>query len=190
MQTTKRVDGSQRGRTLDALDNRILELLQRDGRIAFREVARMLGVSEGTIRTRTNRMQSEGVLTFAAIADPLKMGHGVLAFFLLQVGVGHQQDVIDALSEWPEVTYISATIGRADLYVQAVCADHEHLWALLSERFREVDGVEHVETFQEIKMHKVSYIYPAYPTTDGREADHADGPGGTGTSEADQAADR
>jgi hypothetical protein len=47
-----------------------------------------------------------------------------------------------------------------------------------------------VETFQEIKMHKVSYIYPAYPTTDGREADHADGPGGTGTSEADQAADR
>jgi len=181
--------GGQRGRALDALDNRILEILQRDGRIAFREVARMLGVSEGTIRTRTNRMQSEGVLTFAAIADPLKMGHGVLAFFLLQVGVGQQQAVIDALSEWPEVTYISATIGRADLYVQAVCADHEHLWALLSVRFREVDGIEHVETFQEIKMHKVSYIYPTYPTAGDRGACEAVEQSGTGTSAADQLTD-
>lgn len=152
---------SRKNRQLDSLDNQILAFLQRDGRISYREVGRHLGVSEGTVRARVNRMQNSGVLTFAAIADPLKMGYKVMAFFLLTLAIGKQQDAVDAISRWPEVTYISAIIGRADLYVQVVCRDHEELWTLLSERFPSVAGVEHVETFQELKMHKVSYIYPA-----------------------------
>ncbi|GAA4509486.1 HTH-type transcriptional regulator Ptr2 [Brevibacterium yomogidense] len=161
MRVTRRDASDGRGgRSLDTLDSKILEILQRDGRISYREVGRRLGVSEGTIRSRANRMQSDGVVTFAAIADPMKMGYRVMAFFLLQVKVGYQQSAIDALTEWPEITYISACIGRADLYVQVVCTDHDQLWSLLSERFADVEGVEHVETFQEIKMHKVSYVYP------------------------------
>ncbi|WP_219636589.1 Lrp/AsnC family transcriptional regulator [Streptomyces sp. AJS327] len=145
---------------LDSTDSRILNLLQLNGRMSYREIARKLGVSEGTVRGRVGRLQSAGVLTIAAIADPFKLGYSVLAFTLLKVDLGQQQSVIDELTTWDEVTYISSCTGRADLYVQFVCRNRDHLWQLLSRRLPSVEGVTDAETFQELKMHKVSYVYP------------------------------
>lgn len=154
--------GSRAGDTpaLDAVDGKILNMLQLNGREPYREIARAVGVSEGTVRGRVNRLQSEGVLTIAAIADPFKLGYSVMVFSLLKVEVGRQQTVIDELEPWDEITYISSCTGRADLYIQIVCRDHDHLWEILTTRLPAVGGVTSVETFQEIKMHKVSYVYP------------------------------
>lgn len=41
-----------------------------------------------------------------------------------------------------------------------VCRDHDHLWDLLYERVPAIGGITEVETFLEIKMHKVSYGHP------------------------------
>lgn len=149
---------------LSALDSRILSLLQLDGRMPFREIARQVEVSEGTVRSRVKRLQADGVLTIAAIADPFKLGYSILMFSLLKVELGSQQGVIDELETWDEITYISSVTGRADLYIQMVCRDADHLWKILHERLPTVKGVASVETFHEIKMHKVSYIYPNFPS--------------------------
>ena len=147
---------------LDSVDSKILAMLQLNGREPYREIARAVGVSEGTVRGRVNRLQANGVLTIAAIADPFKLGYSVMVFCLLKLAVGSQHDVIDELVPWDEITYISSCTGRADLYIQIVCRDHDHLWEILTQRLPGVDGVTDVETFQEIKMHKVSYVYPDY----------------------------
>jgi Lrp/AsnC family transcriptional regulator, regulator for asnA, asnC and gidA len=147
-------------RILDETDRAIIRLLQHDGRLPYREIARQLGVAEGTVRLRTNRLTRSGALTIVAIADPFRLGYRVLAFSLLNVLPDRQQAVIDALISWDEVTYISSCTGRADLYAQLVCRDHDHLWELLYERMPAVGGITASETFMELKMHKVSYIYP------------------------------
>jgi Lrp/AsnC family transcriptional regulator, regulator for asnA, asnC and gidA len=147
-------------RPLDKMDRAIIRLLQHDGRLPYREIARQLGVAEGTIRLRANRLTRSGALTIVAIADPFRLGYRVLAFSLLKVVPEKQQSVIDALMSWDEITYISSCTGRADLYAQLVCRDHDHLWELLYERMPTVGGITDSETFMELKMHKVSYIYP------------------------------
>ena len=160
--TTAAGDGNGRpGRgTLDELDGKIVALLQRDGRMPYREIGRQLGVSEGTVRHRANRMFSSGALTVVAIADPFRMGYRVLAFTLLKIAPEQQQHVIDTLCGWDEVTYVSSCTGRADIYAQLVCRDHAHLWELLYQRLPQIGGVVTSETFMELKMHKVSYVYP------------------------------
>jgi Lrp/AsnC family transcriptional regulator, regulator for asnA, asnC and gidA len=147
-------------RPLDEMDRAIIRLLQHDGRLPYREIARQLGVAEGTVRLRVNRLTRSGALTIVAIADPFRLGYRVLAFSLLKVLPEKQQAVIDALTSWDEITYISSCTGRADLYAQLVCRDHDHLWELLYERMPTIGGITDVETFMELKMHKVSYIYP------------------------------
>ena len=147
-------------RQLDEMDRAIIGLLQRDGRTPYREIARQLGVAEGTVRVRANRLMRSGALTIVAIADPFRLGYRVLAFTLLRVVPNRQQSVIDALTSWDEITYISSCTGRADLYAQLVCRDHDHLWELLYERMPAIGGISSSETFMELKMHKVSYIYP------------------------------
>jgi len=126
----------------------------------YRQIARELDVSEGTVRLRVNRLPSSGALTVIAIADPFRLGYRVLAFSLLKVAPDKQQHVIDELTGWDEITYISSCTGHADLYIQLVCRDHEHLWRLLYERIPSVGGIESLETFMELKMHNVSYRYP------------------------------
>jgi Lrp/AsnC family transcriptional regulator, regulator for asnA, asnC and gidA len=147
-------------RPLDETDRAIIGLLQLDGRMPYREIARQLGVAEGTVRFRANRLMRSGALTIVAIADPFRLGYSVLAFSLLNVLPDRQQPVIDALTSWDEITYISSCTGRADLYAQLVCRDHDHLWELLYERMPAVGGITGSETFMELKMHKVSYVYP------------------------------
>jgi Lrp/AsnC family transcriptional regulator, regulator for asnA, asnC and gidA len=144
----------------DVTDSKIISLLQSDGRMPYREIARQIDVSEATVRSRVHRLQTDGVLTIAAIADPFKLGYTVMAFSLLRTQLVRQQAVIDELTSWEEVTYISSCTGRANIYVQFACNGHHHLWELLSERLPSLDGVIEAETFQELKMHKVSYTYP------------------------------
>ena len=138
----------------------IIDLLQHDGRMPFREIARQLGVSEGTSGSGPTGCTRSGALTIVAIPDPFRLGYRMLAFTLLKVCPERQEPVINALTGWDEMTYISSCTGRADIYMQIVCRDHDQLWELLYQRIPAIGGVKETETFMELKMHKVSYIYP------------------------------
>jgi len=87
-------------RPLDETDRAIIRLLQHDGRLPYREIARQLGVAEGTVRLRANRLTRSGALTIVAIADPFRLGYRVLAFSLLNLLRARQQSIIDALASW------------------------------------------------------------------------------------------
>jgi Lrp/AsnC family transcriptional regulator, regulator for asnA, asnC and gidA len=146
---------------LDDIDAAIVRELQEDGRRPFREIARTLELSERTIRTRVRRMQDEGVLRILAFADPDRVGRSVLAMVLVRVEVDAHEQIVRTLAEWPEVSYISSLLGRADLYLQVVCRDNDTLWQLVTQRLRALDGVLETETSLEVKVHKFAYSYPA-----------------------------
>lgn len=151
--------GENPGDGLDDVDRGILRLLQEDGRMPYRQIARELGVSEGTVRIRSSRMQESGALNVIAIADPFRLGYSVLAFVLIKVEPGAQDRLVEELTALDESTYVSTCIGRADLYMQLVCRDNEHLHELLHRRIPALGGVRDLEAFMELEMHKVSYRY-------------------------------
>ena len=70
---------------LDETDIRIIEALQKDGRVAFAQVAEQLGVSPGMIRQRYNRLVEQGVLKVVAITNPLRMGYKTMAMIGIRV---------------------------------------------------------------------------------------------------------
>lgn len=151
--------GENPGDGLDDVDRGILRLLQEDGRMPYRQIARELGVSEGTVRIRSSRMQESGALNVIAIADPFRLGYSVLAFVLIKVEPGAQDRLVEELTALDESTYVSTCIGRADLYMQLVCRDNEHLHELLHRRIPALGGIRDLEAFMELEMHKVSYRY-------------------------------
>jgi Lrp/AsnC family transcriptional regulator for asnA, asnC and gidA len=141
---------------LDLVDEAILEALQGDGRRSFRDIARGIGVSEGTVRARVRRLQEAGVLRVLAFVDPSRLGKSVLALITARVDPEHQSRVVDACTAWPETTYVSSLIGRADIYMQVICADNETLWGVVN-RLRALPGVTETETMLEMEVHKFAY---------------------------------
>lgn len=146
--------------SLDEIDRKILAQLQEDGRQSYRQIARDLDVSEGTVRFRVNKLQESGVLTIIAIADPFQLGYRIMAFLLLKVTPGKQDRLLSVLASWEETTYVSTCIGNADIYLQFVCRDNDHLSEFLQEKIGSLDEIVSYETFMELKIHKVSYEYP------------------------------
>ncbi len=67
--------------TLDRIDLRILDLLQRDGRISNLKLAESVGLSATAVLGRTQRLIRDGfILGFEARLNPEKLGRGMLVF--------------------------------------------------------------------------------------------------------------
>ncbi|HVW68747.1 MAG TPA: Lrp/AsnC family transcriptional regulator [Steroidobacteraceae bacterium] len=144
---------------LDPLDVQIVLELQDDGRRAFREIARNLSVPEATVRTRVKRLQDQGIVQILAFTNPSKLGQAKLGLLFVAIAPDEHDRVVETLTGWREVSYLSTTLGATDLCVQVLCRDEEELWAL-QQRVRALAGVRQVHTMSEIKVHKLRFTIP------------------------------
>ncbi|CAN7489832.1 AsnC family transcriptional regulator [Rhizobium sp. LjRoot30] len=144
---------------IDDLDRNIIRELQIDGRRSLREVARNIGMAEATVRLRLKRLQDEGILQIVAFADPTKLGPSHMALLFFSVDPGCHNDVVQRLSEWTEVSYLSTTLGDTDICAQVVCADQVALWAL-RQKIAAMQGVGTVKILNEVDVHKIRFALP------------------------------
>jgi Lrp/AsnC family transcriptional regulator for asnA, asnC and gidA len=147
------------GLITDQIDRQIVEHLQVDGRMSFREIARHLGVAEGTVRTRAKRLMDSGALRVLAVPDPFQLGYEVLAQIFLKMEPGTTEAAIETLVEWPDVVYVATTVGRADISIEIVCRGHGELRDLVVDRIPAIRGVLGLETLIELSVHKFLYRY-------------------------------
>ena len=134
--------------------------LRENGRRAYRDIAREVGVSEGTVRSRVRKLEHLGALRFLAFVDPMRLGNSVLALMLVRVEGSSQSAIVDALTSWSETTYVSSLAGRADIYAQLICSDSDALGELIT-RTRALPGVIETETMLELGVHKFTYSHEA-----------------------------
>jgi DNA-binding Lrp family transcriptional regulator len=105
---------------IDETDIKIIRMLERDARISFREIARELGVSEGTIYNRVKRLQKEGIITgYSAKVDPTKLGLDLSAVIGLRVAGGHLVEVEQEISKSKEVCCVYDVTGDYDAIIIA-----------------------------------------------------------------------
>ena len=144
---------------VSALDKRIIEHLQTDGRRPFTQIANDLGVSEAAVRARTNRLIERGILQVVGVTDPLKLGFHQMAMIGIRCESDKLIEVSESLAEMPEVDYVVITAGTYDLLIETVCEDNEALLVFLAERLRAIDGVRETETFVYLRLVKQTYQY-------------------------------
>lgn len=142
--------------TLDALDRKIIDALQQDGRRPYTVVARDLGVSEATIRKRVSRLQRKGVLQIVAAVDALMLGY-VRAEVGISVRGPSLSKVVKRLEAIPEISYIELVIGSFDISVTVNGTDNDHLLSVLDDAIRSIPGVEVVEAWTVLKVTKDIY---------------------------------
>ncbi len=144
---------------LDDADRTIIELLQADGRMPFTRIAAEVGLSEGAIRQRVQRLSDAGVMQIVAVTDPLSLGVRRVAMVGVRVS-GDVEQTAAALAELPEVEYLIATSGRYDAMLEVIVDDDEHLMRLLSSLRRRRDVAE-IESFVCLKVFKQTFSWGA-----------------------------
>jgi Lrp/AsnC family transcriptional regulator for asnA, asnC and gidA len=131
---------------LDAADRRIVAELSSDGRLPFGLVGERLGISESQVRKRVTRMLAEKTIRITGIANPRSLGFNVQVWAAIRVAPGHSiNDLARTLTRLPSITYVVATAGRFDLFVEAVCFDSQDVMRLVDSQIRTLTGVAHTE---------------------------------------------
>ncbi|HSJ45689.1 MAG TPA: Lrp/AsnC family transcriptional regulator [Euzebyales bacterium] len=142
---------------LDRLDRGIIAALQVDGRRAYSRIADEVGVSESVIRYRVRRLEDAGILQIVGVADPLRIGYDLMALVGVQVVPGRLAEVSERLRHVPEASYVIATAGRFDLFVEVMCRDTAHFTEVLTAGIQSTDGVTGTETFLVLGIHKMTF---------------------------------
>lgn len=165
----------------DNLDRQIVVLLQRDGRTTNSEIARRVGVTEGTVRRRVEQLVRNKVIRIAAVANPFKIGLSTVALISIDVDLPRMQEVAMALVAMKEVRYVGYATGAHDIIIEAIFPDNAALLQFVSDRLSRIPGIVRTETSIQLDVLKRSYEWEIPPVGgDGRYPRRAQAQGPTG----------
>lgn len=130
---------------LDETNQKMIGLLEEDARRSNRDIARAIGVSESTVRTRLRKLHDDGAIRFGVVTDPQSDGLNVRAFVRLRVTVKQLAKVTQALVDRKETAFVSTASGRYNLVVLVLAQDDVSLRRLVSDEIAALDGVTKVD---------------------------------------------
>ncbi len=123
---------------LDELDRRIIEILMKDARTPYTDIAKQLGVSEATIRKRVSKLIKGGVIKRFTV----EIGEsGMKAIVLVKVKQGYNiPDVARTISKIKDVVKACEVTGEYDVVVEIASPDT----ISLNQSIEEIRGIEGV----------------------------------------------
>lgn len=151
---------------LDAIDRRILDQLQRDGRLTNLELAERVGLSPSPCLRRVRILEEAGVIEgYAAKVNRRKVGLGLTIF--IAMNLERHSDVEadkfrDIITVMPEVIACYITSGEYDLLLQVVVEDLEEYREFSLNRLLKMPGVKDIRSSFAIDTFKEGGALPLH----------------------------
>ena len=119
--------------SLDDIDRKILDLLQRDARMTNAAIAAEVGLTAPSVFERIRKLEQRGVIRGYTInVDPSALGRTLTAFIRLTVAYDERQDPgIQAISGDPDVLECYSVAGEDCFIVKTKVGDPSALEALI-----------------------------------------------------------
>jgi len=142
---------------LDTIDRRILNVLQRDGRVQNVELAKEVGLSPSPCLRRVRLLEEEGVIErYVAVLNAAKVDKGLTVFARVWLK-GQDVETVDhfteAVKRLPEVVECHLMAGDCDFLLRVVSADLDEYRQFQIKHLTRIKGVQSVKT--EIPMQKI-----------------------------------
>jgi DNA-binding Lrp family transcriptional regulator len=135
----------------DEIDRKILEILVRDGRTKFTDIAKSINRTEGTVRNRIRRLQEKGIIQgFRVITDPENLGFTKQA--IIRFHVEPRYETYAQLSNLPkmcnelncELLSLYRSNGNSSFMVEVLSRNSKGLDFFINE-LTNFDGIENID---------------------------------------------
>ena len=133
---------------IDQLDKKIMNILSKNARIAFKDVAIECNVSRAAIHQRVQHLIEAGVITGSGFdINPKSLGYSTCTYVGITLEKGSMyKDVVEQLRHIPEVVECHFTTGPYTMLVKLYARDNEQLMELLNGKLQGIAGVVATET--------------------------------------------
>lgn len=114
---------------IDSTDRRILNVLQKSGRISNADLSERINLSPSACHRRVQRLEEDGIISkYVALLDPRKLSRPTTVFVEITLS-GQADEVLDAfekaVARVPDVLECHLMAGRADYLLKVVAKDTE-----------------------------------------------------------------
>lgn len=135
---------------LDPTDRRILNVLQRDGRISNADLAEEVNLSASACHRRVQRLEAEGYIDrYVALLDTRKLGRATTVYVEITLQ-GQADELLDAfereVARVPHVLECHLMAGSADYLIKVVAQDTEDFARIHRQYLSRLPGVAQMQS--------------------------------------------
>lgn len=133
---------------IDTLDKKILNILSKNARMPFKDVAAECGVSRAAIHQRVQRLIEIGVILGSSFnINPKSLGYATCTYVGITLERGNMyREVAQQIAMIPEVVECHYTTGSYTMLIKLYARDNEQLMELLNDKLQNINGVVSTET--------------------------------------------
>jgi DNA-binding Lrp family transcriptional regulator len=142
----------------DAIDRKILEAIQQDGRISNVDLASRIHLSAPQSFRRLRSLEERGVVRgYRADVAPEAVGYGVTAYVSVSIGgndFGRVREIEAEIRAFPQILECFSVSGEDDYLLKVVSHDLKSLSNFLTDHLMQVPGIDDVRSMiclEEIK---------------------------------------
>jgi Lrp/AsnC family transcriptional regulator, leucine-responsive regulatory protein len=151
---------------LDAVDVKILGILQKEGRITNFRLARKIGLTPAPTLMRVKKLESAGYIRrYVALVDPEKLGMPVTAFVSV-ILESHKRktsmDFVEAVNRLSDVLECHHIAGDEDFLLKVVAASPGEYEKFVMEKLTKISGIEKVKTIFVLSSSKYETAIPVH----------------------------
>lgn len=149
---------------LDALDRKILESLQADGRISVADLAAKVGLSPSPCLRRVRNLEKAGVISrYVALLDQRAVGLPVSVFVSIKLEK-QKQESLDrfekAIQRWPEILECYLMTGSRDYWLRVVVPDLDAYERFVKQKLTRIEGIASIESSFALQQVKYTNVLP------------------------------
>lgn len=133
--------------SLDPVDQQLIELLIKNARSSYSELAAQVGLSRVAVKARIDALEKSGIIEeYTTIINPQKISGAVSCYFELQVSPEHLDTVVQRLRESDIVTQLYRMTGRGCLHLHAVASSQSQLEQFILTQIDTLPGIQSIDT--------------------------------------------
>ena len=133
---------------IDDLDKKILDIISKNARIPFKDVAVECGVSRAAIHQRVQRLIDMNVIVGSGYhVNPGSLGYNTTTYIGIRLEKGSMYNsVVKEFAKIPEIVECHYTTGPFTMLIKLYAKDNAHLMELLNNKIQQINGVVSTET--------------------------------------------
>ncbi len=149
---------------LDAIDSRILDLVQHDASLSVAEIAERVGLSSSPCWRRIKRLEDVGIVQRrVTLLDREKLGLDFEVYCTVKLSLPTKENLEtfeQAVNRWPEVVQCATVTGAADYELRIVTRDMHAFDDFLRDKILLLGVVSNIESRIVIRAVKNSTAVP------------------------------
>ncbi|RPG64377.1 MAG: winged helix-turn-helix transcriptional regulator [Flammeovirgaceae bacterium TMED290] len=133
---------------IDNIDLKILNVLSKNAKMPYTEVAKKVFVSGGTVHVRMRKLEKMGIVRGTKLdIDYSKLGYNISSYMGIYLEKSFlYKETVKSLKKIPEIVEIHAITGQYTIFIKIICKDTLHFRNFL-DTVHKVKGITRTETF-------------------------------------------